>query len=81
MRISLAEKELGYDTACCAIFEDSPPGLRAGVTSRATVIVVCTSHERSKIENCGAHFIVDTIEHVRVVIEDERLKCIISHKQ
>ncbi|KAJ3775902.1 hypothetical protein FB446DRAFT_607920, partial [Lentinula raphanica] len=32
----------------------------------ATVIAVCTSHERSKIENCGAYFVVDNMpEQVR----------------
>ncbi|KAJ3822157.1 hypothetical protein F5880DRAFT_1576945 [Lentinula raphanica] len=31
------------------------------------VIAVCTSHERSKIENCGAHFVVDNMEQVRFV--------------
>ena len=76
----LAAKELGYDAARCVVFEDSPSGIRAGVASGATVIAVCTSHERSKIENCGAHFIVDTMEQVRVVVEDERLKFVVSQK-
>jgi hypothetical protein len=53
----LAADCLGYDPKNCVIFEDSPSGIRAG---GATVIVVCTSHERSnsKIENCGAHYVV-----------------------
>ncbi|KAM5543912.1 hypothetical protein V8D89_002529 [Ganoderma adspersum] len=73
----LAAKELGYDAARCVIFEDPPSGFCAGVASGATVIAVCTSHERSKIENCGAHFIVDTMEQVRVAVEGERLKFIV----
>ncbi len=77
----LAAKELGYDATRCVVFEDSPSGIRAGVASGATVIAVCTSHERSKIENCGAHFIVDTMEQVRVVVEGGQLKFVISHKQ
>ena len=40
----------------------------------------CTSHERAKIEHCGAHFIVDTMEQVRVVPEGDRLKFVISQK-
>jgi len=61
----LAAKCLGYDAKKCVVFEDSPSGIRAGVASGATVIAVCTSHERSKIENCGAHFIVDNMEKVK----------------
>ena len=61
----LAAKCLGFDAKKCVVFEDSPSGIRAGVASGATVIAVCTSHERSKIENCGAHFIVDNMEKVR----------------
>ena len=60
----LAAKCLGYDAKNCVVFEDSPSGIRAGVASGATVIAVCTSHERSKIANCGAHYIVDNMEKV-----------------
>ncbi|KIP08960.1 hypothetical protein PHLGIDRAFT_29308 [Phlebiopsis gigantea 11061_1 CR5-6] len=60
----LAAKELGFDAKKCVVFEDSPSGIRAGVASGATVIAVCTSHERAKIENCGAHFLVDNMEKV-----------------
>ena len=69
----LAAKELGYDAARCVVFEDSPSGIRAGVASGATVIAVCTSHERSKIENCGAHYIVDTMEQVHITVDGDRL--------
>ncbi len=69
----LAAKELGFDAKRCVVFEDSPSGIRAGVASGATVVAVCTSHERSKIENCGAHYIVNTMEQVRVTVEGDRL--------
>ncbi|KAI0631981.1 HAD-like protein [Trametes polyzona] len=67
----LAAKELGFDAKRCVVFEDSPSGIRAGVASGATVIAVCTSHERSKIENCGAHYIVDNMEQVEITPEGE----------
>ena len=70
----LAAKELGFDAARCVVFEDSPSGIRAGVASGAIVIAVCTSHERSKIEHCGAHFIVDNMESVKVEIEHGHLR-------
>ncbi|EIW74598.1 HAD-like protein [Coniophora puteana RWD-64-598 SS2] len=70
----LAAKELGYDAKRCVVFEDSPSGIKAGVASGATVIAVCTSHERSRIENAGAHYIVDNMEHVKCEVEDGKLK-------
>jgi beta-phosphoglucomutase-like phosphatase (HAD superfamily) len=70
----LAASCLGYDAKNCVVFEDSPSGIRAGVASGATVIAVCTSHERSKIENCGAHFIVNNMNDVEVQSAQDGLK-------
>jgi beta-phosphoglucomutase-like phosphatase (HAD superfamily) len=70
----LAANELGYDAKNCVVFEDSPSGIRAGVASGATVIAVCTSHEKQKIENCGAHFLVDNMEKVHCEHVGDRLK-------
>ncbi|KAH8112528.1 HAD-like protein [Phellopilus nigrolimitatus] len=67
----LAASCLGFDAKRCVVFEDSPSGIRAGVASGATVIAVCTSHERSKIEGCGAHFIVEDMRKVRCRTEGE----------
>ncbi|KAJ7774917.1 HAD-like protein [Mycena metata] len=55
----LAAKCLGFSAENCVVFEDSPSGIRAGVASGATVIAVCTSHDRAQIANCGAHYIVE----------------------
>jgi len=60
----LAAECLGFDPKKCVVFEDSPSGIRAGVASGATVIALCTSHQRSQIEDCGAHFCVDNMERV-----------------
>ncbi|RPD61427.1 hypothetical protein L227DRAFT_585640 [Lentinus tigrinus ALCF2SS1-6] len=49
----LAAKELGFDARRCVVFKNSPSGIKAGVASGATVIAVCMSLERSKIESCG----------------------------
>ncbi|RDX42451.1 HAD-like protein [Lentinus brumalis] len=73
----LAAKELGFDAHRCVVFEDSPSGIKAGVASGAIVIALCTSHERSKIANCGAHFIVETMESVKVEVENGRLRFVV----
>jgi len=70
----LAAECLGYEASKCVVFEDSPSGIRAGVASGATVVAVCTSHERSQIENCGAHYIVENMESVHCEMVDGRLK-------
>ena len=71
----LAARELGFSASKCVVFEDSPSGIRAGLASGATVIAVCTSHERSKIEHIGAHFVVENMESVTCEpCEDGRLR-------
>ncbi|KAG7445598.1 HAD-like protein [Guyanagaster necrorhizus] len=74
----LAAKCLGYDASKCVVFEDSPSGIRAGVSSGATVIAVCTSHERSKIEGCGAHYLVENMNAVKCEVEGDKLKFTIT---
>ncbi|KAA1471096.1 HAD-like protein [Dentipellis sp. KUC8613] len=61
----LAADCLGFNAKDCVVFEDSPSGIRAGVASGATVIAVCTSHERSQIHNSGAHYLVENMEQVK----------------
>ncbi|TFY72668.1 hypothetical protein EVG20_g344 [Dentipellis fragilis] len=74
----LAADCLGFDAKNCVVFEDSPSGIRAGVASGATVIAVCTSHERSQIHNSGAHYLVENMEQVKCDVvksgEDVMLK-------
>ncbi|KAF8965889.1 HAD-like domain-containing protein [Flammula alnicola] len=74
----LAADCLGYDAKRCVVFEDSPSGIRAGVASGATVIAVCTSHDHSKLEDCGAHFIVENMDYIVCEVEGDRLKFTIS---
>lgn len=61
----LAADCLGYSPARCVCFEDSPSGIRSAVASGSIVIAVCTSHERSAIDDLGAHFVVNNMEDVR----------------
>ena len=70
----LAAECLGYDSKKCVVFEDSPAGICSGVASGATVIAVCTSHERSKIEKCGAHYVVENMNYVSCEVENDRLE-------
>ncbi|PIL22378.1 hypothetical protein GSI_15066 [Ganoderma sinense ZZ0214-1] len=77
----LAASELGYAAQRCVVFEDSPSGIRAGVASGAIVVAVCTSHERSRIEDCGAHFIIDTMEQVRVDVDGDDLRFTVTERR
>lgn len=62
----LAAADLRVDPKRAVIFEDSPSGIKAAVAAGSTVIAVCTSHKREEIENLGAHFVVDTMDQVKV---------------
>ena len=77
----LAARELGYAAQRCVVFEDSPSGILAGVASGAIVVAVCTSHERAQIENCGAHFIVDTMEQVRVDVDGDDFRFTVTERR
>ncbi|WWC73220.1 uncharacterized protein I206_107186 [Kwoniella pini CBS 10737] len=76
----LAASDLGIAPTRAVVFEDSPSGIKAGVASGATVIAVCTSHTRDKIENLGAHYIVDTMDQIKVDhLEDGQLQFTVAH--
>ncbi|KAK8843415.1 hypothetical protein IAR55_007072 [Kwoniella newhampshirensis] len=76
----LAASDLGIDPTRAVVFEDSPSGIKAGVASGATVIAVCTSHKRHQIDSIGAHYVVDTLDQVKVNhLENGQLQFIISH--
>ncbi|WVO22708.1 uncharacterized protein IAS62_004039 [Cryptococcus decagattii] len=62
----LAAADLGIDPTRAVIFEDSPSGIKAAVAAGATVIAVCTSHQRHQIEHLDAHFVIDTMDQVKV---------------
>jgi len=66
----LAAECLGFQTENCLVIEDSPSGIKAGVASGAKTIAVCTSHPHEKISDCGAHWLVPTLELVKVEVRD-----------
>ncbi len=79
----LAVECLGYQASRCVVFEDSPSGIKAGVAAGAIVVAVCTSSLRQLIEECGAHFVVETLEDVRCEVmetdEGTRLMFTVEH--
>jgi len=75
----LAAKGLGFEAKNCLVVEDSPSGIRAGVASGATTIAVCTSHPVEKIDDCGAHYVVPSLDVVHVYVqEDGRIRIVID---
>lgn len=76
----LAAADLGIDPKRAVIFEDSPSGILAAVAAGSTVIAVCTSHKREQISSLGAHFIVDTMDQVKVSqTEAGELQFVVEH--
>lgn len=76
----LAAQCLGFEPANCLVIEDSPSGIKAGVASRAKTIAVCTSHPPEKISNCGAHWLIPTLDVVKAEVResDGRLRIYID---
>ena len=67
----LAAECLGIDPKRCVVFEDSPSGIEPGVASGATVISVCTSHVRSRIEGCCAYYVVEDMDRITCNVEED----------
>lgn len=75
----LAAKELGIPIDKCLVFEDSPSGIKAGVSSGAKTIAICTSHPVEKINTHGAHYIVPSLDCVHAFPQpDGRIKIVID---
>ena len=44
----------------------------------AVVVAVCSRYGRGMIAHCGAHAVVDTLEQIRVVVEGDGLKLVVT---
>jgi beta-phosphoglucomutase-like phosphatase (HAD superfamily) len=57
-----AAKQLGVPAAACAVIEDTPTGVRAGVAAEMTVFGYCAVTPRKRLIDAGAHY---TFERMR----------------
>jgi HAD superfamily hydrolase (TIGR01509 family) len=57
-----AAKQSGVDASACAVIEDTPTGVRAGVAAGMTVFGYCALTPRQRLIAAGAHY---TFEHMR----------------
>ncbi|KNZ58308.1 uncharacterized protein VP01_1956g3 [Puccinia sorghi] len=75
----LAAKSLGFEPENCVVVEDSPFGIQAGVAAGGKTIAVSTSHSHDKISNCGATWLIPTLELVQIeVLPDGKLRIFID---
>jgi len=78
----LAAECLGFDPKNCIVIEDSPSGIKAGVASGAKTIAVCTSHPHERISHCGAHWLIPTLDLVKIEVRpDGRLRVYVDATQ
>jgi HAD superfamily hydrolase (TIGR01509 family) len=57
-----AAKQLGVPAAACAVIEDTPTGVRAGVAAEMTVFGYCAVTPQKRLIDAGAHY---TFERMR----------------
>lgn len=69
-----AARMLGVEVTRCVVIEDAPAGIAAGVAAGATVVAVCTSHDRADLG--AAHVVVDTLADLEVSVRDSGLQLI-----
>jgi HAD superfamily hydrolase (TIGR01509 family) len=59
-----AAKQLGIEAASCAVVEDTPPGVRAGVAAGMTVFGFCAFTPAEKLRAAGAHRTFDDMRRL-----------------
>lgn len=65
-----AAAALGVDVTRCLVVEDAPAGIGAGQAAGATVLAVCTSHEREELD---AELIVPDLTAVGITVGQRSL--------
>lgn len=55
----------------CLVIEDAPSGIASGKAAGATVLAVCTSHERKGLEGLQADFIVTNLDQIQVALNEK----------
>ena len=57
---------LNKDPVACLVVEDAPSGIKSGLAAGATVLAVCTSHNKQELKSLGAHYLVENLESVHL---------------
>jgi len=65
-----AAKQMGFEPAGCAVIEDSPFGVQAGVAAGMTVVGYCGGvSERSDLQAAGAWQVTDDLRAIRKLLQ------------
>lgn len=67
-----AAAALGVRIDRCLVVEDAPAGIAAGRAAGATVLAVCTSHDRGELEGLGADAVVPDLSFVATRSDGEK---------
>lgn len=57
-----AASTMGFPPTACAVIEDSPPGVTAGVAAQMTVYGYCAHTPAERLLNAGAHKVFDSMK-------------------
>jgi beta-phosphoglucomutase-like phosphatase (HAD superfamily) len=61
-----AAKRLGTDIKNCVVFEDSPSGIKSGVSAGMKVIAIASSQTHETLKGCGASHVVDDFSTINM---------------
>jgi HAD superfamily hydrolase (TIGR01509 family) len=70
-----AAKQLGADAADCAVVEDTPTGVRAGVAAGMTVFGYCALTPRHRLIDAGAHHTFERMHDLPDLLSRPLLSC------
>lgn len=65
-----AAHQMGADPACCAVIEDTPTGVRAGVAAGMRVFGFCAHTPAVRLTNAGAHTVFDDMRRLPRLLLD-----------
>jgi len=65
---------LGFAVAECVVVEDAPSGIGAGLAAGSQVLGVVSSHTAEQVREAGAHWVVPSLEAVRMLDGESGLR-------
>ena len=77
----IGAKKFGLTSDQCVVVEDSPIGVRAGKAAGMKVIGILSTHTKTTLQEAGADFIINDLQHIQITSNKNNQKLIIELDQ